>query len=128
VNAGRDVLPTHERERRKPVGFYAGAVLHLDLTAGTAEVRPLNMEWSEKYIGGKGLLLRYLWDLVPSGIDPWAPENPVVLMTGPIAGTGVCTGSRLVVGCKSPITTAYTDSYVGGSFAREMKFASCETG
>jgi len=105
------------------VDFYKGKVLRLDLSAGTATVEPLNMEWAEKYIGGKGLLLRYLWDEVPQGIDPWAPENPVILMTGPFAGTSVSTASRLVVGCKSPQTGILNDSYVGGSFAPEMKFA-----
>ena len=44
-------------------------------------------------------------------------------MTGPFAGTNVSTASRLVVGCKSPATGILNDSYVGGSFAPEMKFA-----
>ncbi len=44
-------------------------------------------------------------------------------MTGPFAGTNVSTASRLVVGCKSPQTGILNDSYVGGSFAPEMKFA-----
>ena len=39
--------------------FYQGKVLRIDLSAGTSVVEPLNMEWAEKYIGGKGLLLRY---------------------------------------------------------------------
>ena len=53
-----------------------------------------------------------------------APENPIVyFVTGPFAGTSVATCSRLVVGCKSPVTGIYNDSYVGGSFAPEMKFA-----
>ena len=103
--------------------FYQGKVLRLDLSAGTSTVEPLNMEWAERYIGGKGLLLRYMWDEVPRGVDPWAPENPVILMTGPFAGTNVSTASRLVVGCKSPQTGILNDSYVGGSFAPELKFA-----
>ena len=103
--------------------FYQGKVLRLDLSAGTSAVEPLNMEWAEKYIGGKGLLLRYMWDEVPPKVDPWAPENPVILMTGPFAGTNVSTASRLVVGCKSPQTGILNDSYVGGSFAPELKFA-----
>ena len=45
--------------------FYQGKVLRLDLSAGTSTVEPLNMEWAETYIGGKGLLLRYMWDEVP---------------------------------------------------------------
>ncbi len=103
--------------------FYKGRVLRIDLSAGTSTVEPLNMEWAQRYLGGKGLLLRYLWEEVPPGVDPWAAENPVILMSGPTAGTGVFLGSRLVVGCKSPVTGILTDSYVGGSFAPEMKFA-----
>ena len=45
--------------------FYQGKVLRLDLSAGTSIVEPLNMKWAERYIGGKGLLLRYMWDEVP---------------------------------------------------------------
>lgn len=103
--------------------FYQGKLLRLDLSTGTSAVEPLNMEWAQKYVGGKGLLLRYLWAEVPPNVDPWAPESPVILMTGPFAGTNVSTASRLVVGCKSPQTGILNDSYVGGSFAPEMKFA-----
>ncbi len=103
--------------------FYQGKVLRVDMTAGSAAVEPLNLEWAERYIGGKGLLLRYMWEYVPPRVDPWAPENPVFLVTGPFAGTNVSTASRLVVGAKSPVTGILDDSYVGGSFAPEMKFA-----
>jgi aldehyde:ferredoxin oxidoreductase len=98
-------------------------VLRIDLSAGTTAVEPLNMAWAEKYIGGKGLLFRYMWEEIPARVDPWSPDNPIILMTGPFAGTGVTTASRLVVGCKSPTTGILTDSYVGGSFAPELKFA-----
>ena len=50
-------------------------------------------------------------------------REPVFLVTGPFAGTNVSTASRLVVGAKSPATGILDDSYVGGSFAPEMKFA-----
>ena len=103
--------------------FYQGKVLRVDLTSHTVTTEPLNMEWAERYFGGKGLLFRYLWDCVPHQVDPRSPENPVILMTGPFAGTNVSTASRLVVGAKSPTTGILDDSYAGGSFAPEMKFA-----
>jgi aldehyde:ferredoxin oxidoreductase len=112
----------HSRQE-DALDFYQGKVLRLDLTAGTSAVEPLNMEWAQKYIGGKGLLLRYMWEDIPPGLDPWSPDNPVYLVTGPFAGTNVSTSSRLIVGCKSPVTGVLNDSYVGGSFAPEMKFA-----
>jgi aldehyde:ferredoxin oxidoreductase len=106
------------------VDFYTGKVLRVDLSTGSAAVEPLNVEWAERYMGGKGLLLRYMWEYVPPKVDPWAPENPVFLVTGPFAGTSVSTASRLVVGAKSPTTGILDDSYVGGSFAPVMMMRS----
>jgi aldehyde:ferredoxin oxidoreductase len=103
--------------------FYQGWVLRVDLARMAAVVEPLRMDWAELYLGGKGLLLRYMWEYVPAKVDPWSADNPVFLVTGPFAGTNVSTASRLVVGAKSPATGLLDDSYVGGSFAPEMKFA-----
>ena len=55
--------------------FYRGNVLRIDLSAQAASVEPLNMEWAERNIGGRGLLLRYLWAEVPPKVDPWAPRT-----------------------------------------------------
>jgi aldehyde:ferredoxin oxidoreductase len=103
--------------------FYTGRVLRLDLGALRASVEPLNAEWARLFVGGKGLLLRYLFAELAPGTDALSPENPLILATGPFAGTAAATCSRLAVGCKSPATGTLLDSYVGGSFAPELKFA-----
>lgn len=103
--------------------FYTGNVLRLDLTRLQATVEPLDTEWARLFVGGKGLLLRYLFDELVPGTHALAPENPLILATGPFAGTPAATCSRLAVGCKSPATGTLLDSYVGGSFAPELKFA-----
>ena len=103
--------------------FYQGKVLRIDLSKGATVVEPLNMEWARLYVGGKGLMLRYLWDLTEPGLDPWSPENPFIVATGPFAGTNVSTCSRVVVGGKSPATGTMLDSYMGGSFGSILKFA-----
>jgi aldehyde:ferredoxin oxidoreductase len=105
------------------VHFYTGQVLRLDLTALRATVEPLDEDWARLFVGGKGLLLRHLYDELPAGTEALAPENPLILATGPFAGTAAATCSRLAVGCKSPATGTLLDSYVGGSFAPELKFA-----
>lgn len=103
--------------------FYAGQVLRVDLTALRATMEPLDEDWARLFVGGKGLLLRHLFEELPAGADPLGPENPLILATGPFAGTAAATCSRLAVGCKSPATGTLLDSYVGGSFAPELKFA-----
>ncbi|HZK60071.1 MAG TPA: aldehyde ferredoxin oxidoreductase N-terminal domain-containing protein [Cryobacterium sp.] len=97
--------------------FYTGNVLRLDLTGLHASVEPLDAEWARLFVGGKGLLLRSLFEELAPGADALAPENPLILATGPFAGTLAATCSRLAVGCKSPATCTLLDSYVGGSFA-----------
>jgi aldehyde:ferredoxin oxidoreductase len=103
--------------------FYTGRVLRINLDRLAAAVRPLDLERARLYLGGKGLLFRTLFDELPPGTDPLSPENPLILATGPFAGTMAAAASRLVVGCKSPLSGTVLDSYVGGSFAPELKFA-----
>jgi aldehyde:ferredoxin oxidoreductase len=118
--ARRADVPRHEEAR---VRFYTGRVLRLDLTAQRAADEPLDDTWARLFVGGKGLLLRSLVEELPAGAAPLALENPLILATGPFAGTAAATCSRLAVGCKSPATGTLLDSYAGGSFAPELKFA-----
>lgn len=102
--------------------FYTGRILRVDLGRLEAAVEPLRQDWARLYLGGKGLLFRYLFDELKPGTDPLSAANPLILATGPFAGTTAAC-SRLVVGCKSPASGTILDSYVGGSFAPELKFA-----
>jgi aldehyde:ferredoxin oxidoreductase len=103
--------------------FYRGNVLRVDLTHLTASVQATRSEWLDLYIGGKGLFLRTMWDELEPGWEALDSRTPICLVSGPFAGTSVSTCSRLLVGFLSPMTGTVLDSYVGGSFASEMKFA-----
>ena len=102
---------------------YCGKILRVDLSEGRTGEEPLNMEWARKFIGGKGLGIRYLYDLVPPKTDPFSPENVVILMTGPLTGTVASTMSRMANITKSPLTGTMSDSYSGGFFPAELKFS-----
>ena len=56
--------------------FLTGRVLRLDLTRRRASVEPLDLEWARLYVGGKGLLLRYLFAELPPGTPRWPPRTP----------------------------------------------------
>ena len=102
---------------------YCGKILHVDLSKGQTREEPLNWEWVKKFIGGKGLGIRYLYDLVAPGTDPFSPENVIIFMTGPLTGTVASTVSRMANITKSPLTGTLSDSYSGGYFPAELKFA-----
>ena len=41
---------------------YQNNVLRVDLSKKTAKTEPLRMDWAEKYIGSKGLSIKYLYE------------------------------------------------------------------
>ena len=89
-------------------------ILRVDLSERRIASDPIPDEWLEKYVGGKGLGARYLYE-AGSGIDPLSPRNPLLFMTGPL--TGYTPGEqRYAAITKSPLTGTFLDSYGGGEF------------
>jgi aldehyde:ferredoxin oxidoreductase len=102
---------------------YAGKVLRVDLSRGTAVTEALNETWARDFVGGKGLGFRYLFDALPANIDPLSPANVIAIFPGALAGTCVATTARTGVFCRSPATGTILDSYVGGAFGLQLKLA-----
>ena len=105
------------------MNLYTGSVLHVDLCAGTAHPRPLRREWLRDYWGGWGLAARYYQEHSTPGCDALAPENPVVIMTGPLCGTLVPLSARFCLMSKSPHNGTVFESNAGGAFGPELKFS-----
>ncbi len=105
------------------VNSYAGKVLHVDLTKRKGiKKQNLDMNFAKKYLGGKGFGARLLYDMVPPRLDPFNPQNPIIFCTGPLTGTMTPTNRYCIV-TKSPLTGLFSDSYAGGDFSPELKFA-----
>jgi aldehyde:ferredoxin oxidoreductase len=103
---------------------YAGRILLIDLSTGKTTVEPLNEEYAKKYIGGIGLGMRLYLDHSKAGVDPFSPNNPLILTTGPISGTMWPTGGNgHTFVSKSPQTFGVGESKAHGSFGTEMKRA-----
>lgn len=105
------------------LGGYAGQILYVNLTDKAIEKRPLTRAFAEKYIGGRGFSSRILLNEVPPEVDPYSPQNVVVIASGALNGLPVPSASRLVTATKSPMTGALGDNNSGGYFAPEMKYA-----
>lgn len=91
-------------------------LLRVDLTAETVSRERTPESWLDRYVGGKGLGARYLYDELDPGIDPLGPDNALLFMVGPL--TGRAPGEpRYAAITKSPLTGAFLDSYSGGDFA-----------
>jgi len=103
---------------------YAGKILHVDLATGRTRTEPLNEDYAKKYIGGIGLGMRLWLDNSKAGVDPFSPENPLVLATGPTSGTIWPTGGNgHAFVAKSPQSYGIGESKSHGSFGTELKRA-----
>ncbi len=104
------------------LGGYADKVAHVDLTSGKIEYRPHPEEWKLKYIGGRGMGVRYVFENGPQ-VDPLSPENILCFMNGPLTGTEANMSGRMAVVTKSPLTGTVTDSHHGGWSAARLRWA-----
>jgi aldehyde:ferredoxin oxidoreductase len=102
---------------------YAGQFLRVDLTAGTCENFTIDERILRKFIGGSSLAAKLLIDSYPLDADPLAPESPLMVMTGPMVGSGFSGTSRFAVCAKSPQTGIWGEAACGGTFGPEMKRA-----
>ena len=100
-----------------------GKLLEIDLTSGKTKTLPVKKELYEKYLGGRGLGIRLLYDMLPPKTDPLSPENLLFFLTGPLTGTYVTGSSKFVVVTKSPLTQGWCDSYSSGRISVELKKA-----
>lgn len=73
---------------------WQGQILRVNLTKGTAEAEPLNMEWAEAYMGERGLGTKYLWENMDPKADALSPGNVLIFATGPLTGTMAPTSGR----------------------------------
>jgi len=121
-------LSREEKQRKNggitPVLGYAGRISHVDLSSGKTWTEPLTEEFAKKYIGGIGLGMRLYLDHSKPGIDPFSPENPLVLATGPLSGSMVPTGGNgHAFVSKSPQTFGVGEAKAHGHFGTELKRA-----
>jgi aldehyde:ferredoxin oxidoreductase len=78
---------------------------------------------AKKYLGGRGLAIKILFDELRPGIDALGPENKLVYAAGPFAGTGFPLNSRWIVAAKSPLTGIWGEAACGGTFAVQLRKA-----
>ncbi|NCC47421.1 MAG: aldehyde ferredoxin oxidoreductase, partial [Bacteroidia bacterium] len=64
-----------------------GKMLRVNLTEGTVAEEYLSDVLVKKYLGGRGLGTKIYVDEVDKDTDAFAPENKLILMTGPLTGT-----------------------------------------
>ena len=104
------------------LGGYANKIGFVDLTAGKVEYSDAPEEWKRKYIGGRGLGVKYVYENGPQ-VEPLSPENILCFMNGPLTGSEFNMTGRMALVTKSPLTGTVTDSHHGGWSAARLRWA-----
>lgn len=103
-------------------GGFKNKEILVDLSSGAIDYRSINEENVIKYIGGRGLGVKYVLDNGPE-VEALSEENILCIMTGPVTGSRSSMSGRLAVVTKSPLTGTVTDSHMGGWTAARLKWA-----
>lgn len=80
---------------------YMGKILRVNLSSRSITTEPLREEIARKFIGGRGLSAKILFDELKPGIDPLGSENKLVVAAGPMGVIPFSGNSRFSVCAKS---------------------------
>lgn len=121
---GHKLIKEFKYELGKIEKGYNNKSLYVNLTTSEIKSKPIPQEMKDKFIGGKGFGLRYLWDAVTPETKWNDPENEIIISSGPVGGITQYPGSgKSLVVSLSPLTGIVIDSNVGGYFGPFLKFS-----
>ncbi len=104
-------------------GGFAGKLLRVDLTQKTVHSEPIDDLILRRYLGGGLLGAYYLMRETPKGMDPYAPEAPLIFMTSAMNGTSLSGANRYSAIAKSPLTSGFGETEAGGFWGPALKQA-----
>ncbi len=105
----------------KEIKGTSNKVLEFDLNSGKSNIETISIEDSKKYLGGKGMALKLLFERLKPGSNPLGKENIFIVTTGVLIGTGAPNSARFSAVSKSPLTGIITHSSCGGPFGNALK-------
>ena len=100
-----------------------GKLLRVNLSTNQILVEDIDPKLWKLYLGGRGLGAYYLYKEVNPKIEALSPENKLIFMNGPLAGTLIPGNNKICVTFKSPLTNSYSYSLCGGHWGPELKYA-----
>lgn len=111
-------------ERRHEMSTtYNLRMLRVNLSEKSIKTEGLDEKLAIKFLGGRGLGTKMLYDEGIAKVDPLGPKNKLFFINGPLTGVNVPTGGRYMVVTKSPLNNMITSSNSGGEWGARLKYA-----
>ena len=103
---------------------YTNRTLYVNISDNTINSKPVTEMMKEKFVGGKGFGLWYLWNATTPTTRWDDSENEIIIAGGPACGITQYAGTGKSLVCSiSPLTDIPIDSNVGGYFGPLLKFS-----
>ena len=96
-------------------------LLRVDLTTGKFTTSEVPQDDAVKFLGGRGLAAKILYQENKPKVDPLDPENRLIFMTGPYTGTMGSFTAFYNVTTKSPLTGAILSAHSGGHWGPMLR-------
>jgi len=96
-------------------------ILKVDLSSGQTSHLSLPEEIWFDFIGGSGVGAWLYMKYATPAPDPLSPENPLMVLAGPIVGTNFPGSSRFAICARSPLTRIWGEGTCGGNFGPKLK-------
>lgn len=103
----------------------AGRLLTVDLTRGTFSTLPTS-DYRDNALGGRSLAAGLAWAMLRAGMTPFDPKNPLMFLSGPLAGTRAPSAGRCTVCSLSPQgypTPWFSRASMGGDLGHHLRGA-----
>ena len=104
-------------------GAYYEKIARINLTTGEIKIEKLDLAMAQKFIGGRGLGTKILYDEGVATVDPLSEDNKLIYITGPMTGTRALSSGRYMVVTKSTLTGMIGCSNSGGVWGAKLKCA-----
>ncbi len=98
-----------------------GKILKVDLGSGEMTDVEVPERIYRDFLGGSGLAAKLFFDARGWEAEPLSPENPLMVMMGPLSGLSLPGASRLEICARSPLTGIWGESSMGGHFTPQLK-------
>lgn len=97
--------------------------LRINLSEGTLKEEAIDENEARKFIGGRGLATKWLYDDNIQHVDALSEDNKLIFITGPLTGSNSPTAGRYMVVTKAPLNGRIGSANSGGIWGAKLKYA-----
>ena len=105
------------------VGGYAGKLLRVDLSENKVHEEKLDLSLTRNLISALGIASKIMLEELNPSIEPFSPENRLILATGALTGSTVPAANKSIMISRSLLTGVWGEAIFSANCGIELKRA-----